>query len=205
MRTLRHSALHRRSRALAVLVLAGLLLGVLPALADDYESRRMNDAVLELKVKTALLGKIGLDAMDMDVTAIGNRIVLNGEAESKTHQELAKEVALAVDGVDSVVNQVRVETDGEEETETPVADNVGSAVSHAELEIKDAVLESRVKTKLIEELGLTAFDIEVEATDGTVSLRGTLKDRDRVKLAKKIARDVRGVDKLVDLLEVAKK
>ncbi|MEM9555848.1 MAG: BON domain-containing protein [Acidobacteriota bacterium] len=204
--------IYRFGTVTAALLVFALAFAVVPAWADeDYESQRMDDAVLELKVKTALLSKLGWDAMDLKVTAIGSRIVLGGEADSKAHQELAKEVALSVDGVETVMNQIRLSDKAskkaetsEDESKTPVADTVGAAVEDAELEIRDAVLESRVKTKLIEEMGLTAFSIEVEATDGTVSLRGALKDRARVRLAKKVVRDVRGVDKVIDLLEVKK-
>jgi hyperosmotically inducible protein len=71
-----------------------------------------------------------------------------------------------------------------------------------EREVADAVLEGKVKTGLLEELGKVAFDIEVEATDGVVSLSGTVPDAARRDLAVKIARKTSGVKELHDLLNV---
>jgi len=70
------------------------------------------------------------------------------------------------------------------------------------MEVRDAVLESRVKTTLLRELGTTGFDVEVEATDGEVSLRGTLVDENRHEIAIQSAEKVDGVERVVDLIEL---
>ncbi len=180
------------------MVTATLLLTAMPALATnttDIESE-IADAALELKVKTALLEHIGWDMLTVDVEAEQGQVVLMGTADNRANQELAKEVTLAVNGVEKVDNKLNIE---KKSTEAPV----GAAVADAELEVKDAVLESRVKTELITELGLNAFDIEVEATDGRVSLRGELKNADHRSLALKTVESCKGVEEVVDLLTVA--
>ena len=48
------------------------------------------------------------------------------------------------------------------------------AVDKAGNRVADALLEARVKTRLLEELGRPRFDVEVEAADQTVVLRGTV-------------------------------
>ena len=50
--------------------------------------------------------------------------------------------------------------------------------------------------------GSAAFDIEVEATDGVVSLSGTAPDQTRRELAREVARATRGVGELHDLLRL---
>jgi osmotically-inducible protein OsmY len=184
-------------KTLALLALALLLIS--PAFADqDKESDLstvVDNAATELRVKTALLGKIGWDMIDTDVEAHGTHVTLLGEAESKAHCELAKEVALSVEGVHTVDNRLKLE---EEPTEAPV----GDAVAKAEREVKDAILESRVKTALIAEMGTNAFDIEVEATDGEVSLRGHLSQEQQEEIALSTAKSTKGVEKVVDLLTV---
>jgi hyperosmotically inducible protein len=68
--------------------------------------------------------------------------------------------------------------------------------------VADALLETKVKVRLLEQLGKVAFDIEVEATDGVVSLSGTVPDAARRDLAGKIAKGTGGVKELHDLLKV---
>ncbi|MEL7059935.1 MAG: BON domain-containing protein [Acidobacteriota bacterium] len=186
---------------LAALALLGTLAA--PAVAeDDYEERRMSDAALELAVKAELLQEIGWDMMSVDVEAYGSRIVLMGDVETKANEELAKEVALSVDGVERVTNLLKVEGEEKDKPKTPVADRVAGAVGQAEREVGDAVLESRIKTKLIKQVGFTAFSVEVEATDGIVSLRGEVEDKERRRLIKKIAKDTEGVEEIIDLLKI---
>ncbi len=178
---------------------AALMFAALPVLATDTTSKiesEIADAALELRVKTALLEHIGWDMLTVDVEAEQGHVVLMGTADNRANQELAKEVSLSVDGVTKVKNKLAVE---KKSTETPV----GEAVSDAELEVKDAVLESRVKTELITELGMDAFDIEVEATGGRVSLRGELDDDSHRQIALKAVKSCKGVDEVVDLLSIA--
>ena len=66
----------------------------------------------------------------------------------------------------------------------------------------DAGLESRVKSQLLGELGRYALEIEVEAADGAVSLRGWVPDRTRKRIALATARDTRGVERVIDLVRI---
>jgi len=75
-------------------------------------------------------------------------------------------------------------------------------VAKAEGEVLDAVLEVRVKRRLLEEIGRYAMDVEVEAVAGKVTLRGPLPDRQRHRLAIQTARRTKGVDEVIDLIKV---
>ncbi|MEM1177198.1 MAG: BON domain-containing protein [Acidobacteriota bacterium] len=179
---------------LAVPLLAVLTLPIAADESQDF-STRIGNATMELKVKAALLDKIGWDMLDVDVEASGADITLTGEAETKANGELAKEVALSVDGVQKVENRVTV-------TAQPAEGAVGRRVAEAELEVKDALLESRVKGALIAEVGRNAFELEVEASDGTVSLRGNLESAEHRTIALTTVRQLSGVDKVIDLMSV---
>lgn len=184
---------------LPALVLAG---AAFAAPAFSAESTTLGDeideALLELKVKAQLLETIGWDMLDVDVEATADRIVLEGEADGRAHQELAEEAAKAVDGVASVDNRIVLE-DAASSTSTPV----GDAVANAENEVRDAILESRVKSALIAEMGRHAFSLEVEAADGSVSLRGEVPSGEFERIALSTARECEGVDEVKDLIETA--
>lgn len=164
--------------------------------AADLESK-LDEAVLELTVKAALLDKLGSEAFGVDVEAVGRTVVLTGEVEDRATKELAKEVALAVRGVRSVRNKLTLEHK-RKAADTPVA----RTVAKAEGEVLDAVLEVRVKRRLLEEIGRHAMDLEVEAVAGKVTLRGVVPDRQRHRLAIRTARRTKGVDEVIDLIEV---
>lgn len=187
-----------QSKTSVLALVTGALLMSPPLFADSTDSdldTMLHNASTELKVKTALLEHIGWDMLTVDVEAAGSEVTLTGLADNRANQEMAKEVARSVDGVEKVNNHLKIER---EPTEAPV----GKAVADAELELKDAVLESRVKTELIAELGMAAFDIEVEATDGTVSLRGHLEDERHRALAVDTVESCKGVDKVISLLQI---
>ncbi len=72
-------------------------------------------------------------------------------------------------------------------------------------EAADGKLEMAVENLLKKELGDHAKELEVENVGGTVSVRGTVPDDARLKIARDAVKSVPGVKKVVDLLEVAKK
>lgn len=179
---------------LVALLLAGCA-GTLPGTRSPAADPDVTNASIQADVYVALLEKLGKDGLPIDVEVLGSRAVLTGEVEQRSTQEVAEEVALSVPGVRSVDNRVTV---AEPASRTPM----GQAVSHTELEVQDAVLEARIGKNLLAEIGRYALDLEVESTDGVVSLRGTLPDQERRKLALKAAEGTSGVKKVVDLLRV---
>jgi len=65
--------------------------------------------------------------------------------------------------------------------------------------VEDSVLEAKVKTALINQLGLgDAFRIEVEAKDGVVQLSGFINSEVNKELAGQIARNVDGAREVVN-------
>jgi osmotically-inducible protein OsmY len=157
---------------------------------------RVADALLVEKVRTKLLAKFGADALGIEIAAERDLVRLGGTVSERPTQQLAEEVAASVRGVRRVDSRIALE---------PPADRpgpVGRAAAHAEREVHDAALESRVKSQLLGELGRYALEIEVEAADGAVSLRGWVPDRTRKRIALATARDTRGVERVIDLIRI---
>lgn len=156
------------------------------------------DALLETRVRASLLEHLRKDAIGIEVGALGSRVWLRGTVERRATEELAEQVALAVPGVRRVVNRIAVGP-RPDSPGTPVA----RGVEDAELELADGLLELRVKARLLEHVGLDAFSVEVEATEGVVSLAGKVPDPIRRRLVLDVARSTRGVHRIVDLLRVS--
>jgi hyperosmotically inducible periplasmic protein len=192
-------------KALLAAALLGALLSSCASTVPTSRSRAGTEAVreqevsdrrLETEIRLALLQKLGDDGLGVTVDAAGGRVTLVGAVEERVTQELAEEVTKSVSGVQSVDNRLFVR--GGQPERTPVARAVGTA----EREVDDAILEMRVGKNLLAEIGRYALDLEVEATEGAVSLRGTLPDRERKSLALRAARGTSGVEKVIDLLKV---
>jgi osmotically-inducible protein OsmY len=202
MPTRRRSATSHRPFAWALaLALAALAAGCYrpaPATpADDPALRdRVADALLTERIRAKLLAKLGTDALGVEIVTRGDRVLLTGAVDERSTQHLAQEVAASVRGVRRIDNRIAL---------VPRADRpgpVGRAAAHAEREVLDAALESRVKAELLRELGRYALDLEVEAADGAVSLRGWVPDPARERIALDTAGGVRGVGKVIDLIRV---
>jgi len=189
------------SKILRVPVIPVLLVALAAGAAASSCSRTGNGGappawVLEAKVRLALLEKLGTDSLKIKVDLAGTKVILSGEVAKRATEELAEEVALAVPGVKKVDNRLKV-------VDKPTATGpVERAVRDAAREVDDAVIESRVKLAIADEVGSKVTRIEVEATDGVVSLRGTVPDDERRDLAVRAAKGVSGVTKVVDLLKI---
>ncbi|MEM7482236.1 MAG: BON domain-containing protein [Acidobacteriota bacterium] len=183
--------------ALLVTALAAFFLSAClrPAPAPSTPAdQAVENARLEAEVRAALLDKLGSDAMTIEPSVTGNRVVLDGTVVERSSQELAEEVATAVRGIRKVRNRLRIQDDG--------AGVMSEAVSTAEDEVRDAVVEARLKSRILGEIGRFGLEIEVEVADGVASLRGWLPDAERKGYAMEAARATPGVDKVIDLLRV---
>lgn len=146
------------------------------------------NALKALDVQSKLLDKLGADALGITVHVSGEIATLSGEVARKSSQKLAPEVALSVEGIKKVDNQVT--------EKTPPA-----ALANAEANVKDAVLLTRVKTILLTDIGVNALKIDVDVTNGVVSLRGKLGNAAINEAAIKKTQSISGVTKVVNLLD----
>lgn len=165
--------------------------------ATAAASDEVANTLLGLKVKAALLDQLGIDGGRLSVDAEGRHVTLTGAVNSKTTSDLAWKVAGAVPGVDSVTMTVKIENDV---AGGLIDKQVDRAIDATQGRIADTVLETRVKTRLVEEMGRAAFAVEVEARDGTVSLSGAVPDEIRRALAVQTAERTSGVKSVKDLL-----
>jgi osmotically-inducible protein OsmY len=155
------------------------------------------DVLLLTRIRVALLERLKEDGLRVTIEVHGGSVELSGQVEKGENVELAGRVAASVTGVRTVRSRVALAPAGQA-LEPPIAHALGTA----ERAVADALLEARVKTRLLEELGKIAFDIEVEASEGIVSLSGTVPDAARGKLAVDVAKGTPGVKELHDHLEV---
>lgn len=69
---------------------------------------KVEDAAITAKVKTALVGEPGLQALKIDVDTANGVVTLTGAVDTPQSLDRATQVAQAVDGVKSVDNRLNV-------------------------------------------------------------------------------------------------
>jgi hyperosmotically inducible periplasmic protein len=91
------------------------------------------------------------------------------------------------------------------ETSKKGVDKTKQALSKTGEVITDAWISSRIKTKFMGDEGLRASAITVDSSDHVVTLRGAVPDAAARTKALNMAKEVEGVDRVVDKLTVANK
>lgn len=143
-----------------MIVVGAVLLGGGAALAADDQA----DWTTTLRVKLALLDKLGTDSLHVEVDTDEGALTLKGTVDKRETRELAETIAKSVENVKSVQNDILLEAS----VENP--NKVGVAAGEAEAELKDAVLSTRVRLALIDTLGSDGLTIGTEVADGVVTL-----------------------------------
>ena len=69
-------------------------------------------------------------------------------------------------------------------------------------QIDDAVIVSKIKTKLVADLDVAATNIDVDSTDGVVTLTGTVETDEARRQAEMIARNTNHVVRVISRIRV---
>jgi len=165
--------------------------------AVDTVGDDVADGLLGLKVHAALLDKLGVDGLRVSVKASNGQVTLAGEVKQKATAAIAEDVAKSVSGVKGVHESIQVKPAPADAGKS----TVDKAVDKTQAAVNDAIVETRVKVNLVDKLGRTGFAIEVNVTDGVVSLVGKVAEKSRRDEAGTIAGKTEGVKKVVDLLK----
>jgi hyperosmotically inducible periplasmic protein len=138
------------------------------------------------KLNTVILLNNQLNPFDIDTDVRGTTAYLRGEVESESERELATNLALGVDGIDRVVNQLQVNPDVGREQRDPERRGFTQTVN-------DATTTAVVKSKLLAEGDVTGTDINVTTEQGIVILEGSVDSQQEKELAEQIASETEGV------------
>lgn len=161
-------------RALSILVLASMIAGPGPALAQE----RASDAALTARVKAAVLDDEETKGKQIHVETRNGVVQLSGFVESVMDQEAALKTARSVPGVKEVRNDL----------------DLDEADRSAKQAAKDGVIEAKVKAEIAKDEGLaSANDVNVEVNGAVVQLSGFVANLEEKNRARDIAGAVSGV------------
>ncbi|MFK3767497.1 BON domain-containing protein [Pseudomonas putida] len=161
-------------------VLTASLLSICsPAFADPVQ-----DARLEGSLQTALALNRMLNPFRIEVEVDGQRARLTGEVENDVERQLAEHVAQATRGIEQVDNQLQV--------------NAGLVERPLELRayaqrLEDATLAAVIRARLLWSRTTQKAPIEVQSSEGVITLRGKVDSAEAKELAGVVARTTDGV------------
>jgi hyperosmotically inducible protein len=144
----------------------------------------VDDSTISSKVKINLISASDVKARHIDVDVLNGVVTLTGLVDSKAEVKRAEEIAMAVEGVQSVTNYLTVGSR-----------TVGQAID-------DSIIVGKINKELIAEPNLKSLNIDVDANNGVVTLSGIVANINQKSRVLEIADQTRGVVKVIDNLKI---
>lgn len=170
--------------ACAPLVIGGgAVMGTLMATDRRTTGTQVEDEGIELRTVNRIREALG-DRVHVNVTSYNRQVLLTGEASAAADAQKAEQIALSVENVRSVVNDIGV-------------------MPHSSLKQRssDTFITGKVRASLVDAKDLTANAFKVVTERNVVYLMGRVTPRE-AKRSAEIARGVDGVHKVVRVFEV---
>jgi osmotically-inducible protein OsmY len=183
----------------AVLVAAPVAPSVAPLVAQQTRTAAHTDDALKDKIAFRLETNASVRKYDLRVKVDNGVATLSGDVATAAQKAEAERLA-KVDGVTRVVNTIQVDPN-EDKT---VADRIKSGMSKTGEKITDAWITTKVKWFFVGEDALKGSDINVDTTNGVVTLKGTVASAAGKARAEALAKDTDGVTRVVDQLTIKK-
>lgn len=138
---------------------------------------KIDDTVVTTKVKSALVADQEIKGLQFQVETRKGVVQLSGFADNQGQIDRAINVARSIEGVTSVENGVTLR-DGKT--------TVGNKVD-------DGIVTTKVKSALLADSSVKAFDIAVATSKGSVQLSGFVDNQAQIDQAILVAKSIEGV------------
>jgi hyperosmotically inducible periplasmic protein len=152
----------------------------------DTVSNDVTEARQESQIWTTYSLSPYLRANDLKVSVDNGTATLTGTVEEDVNKDLAKQIALGVNGIKEVDNQIKVEPDYVSPARTSEERSFGEVVD-------DASITATVKSKLLWGKNTDGMEVDVDTRMGTVTLNGSADNGASRELAGRMAENTRGV------------
>ncbi len=184
-------------KTLTLAIATATVLGLTPLAVHAGEgdlSRQLSEARQEGSIWMAFAVNRHLNPFTIDVDVENGTARISGRVETAVERDLAEQIALSVDGVKEVDNQLQVDPQLVPERGTK---------SDLVQRLDDATLVATVKSKLLWNSNTEGLKIQVRAENGVVTLRGQAQTSAAKELAGRLAANTDGVREVHNLLSVS--
>lgn len=106
--------------------------------------------------------------------------------------------------IDTPNGEAEVETNGKEKENLEELEGEKDDEDNADLgdDLEDAGIAAKVKTRLVSDERISAFDVDVDAREGVVTLKGAVSKEEAKSAAEELARATDGVSGVVNMITV---
>ncbi len=162
----------------------------------DNTQEAFRDGWIESKLETALVLNEHLNPFDIHIAVDDDVATLNGDVSSEIDKELAENVAMGIEGIDEVDNQLSVD----DQLATNTDEEKGRDFTQY---MVDITTTAAIKTELLSSSNINGMAIDVDTYNDEVTLTGTVKTDAQRKLAEAMVTKREDVAKVVNQLKVA--
>lgn len=188
--------MHKFKTLTLAIATAGLI-GLTPLstfAAEASTSSDLSEARQEGSIWTAFALNRHLNPFTIDVDVENGSAKLTGKVETDVDRDLAEQIALGIDGVTKVDNQLTLD---------PKFEAKASSEPTMSQRFDDATLVATVKSKLLWNSNTEGLDINVDAANGVINLNGSAQTAEAKELAGRLAANTDGVREVNNLLSVS--
>lgn len=155
------------------------------------------DGWIESKLETALILNEHLNAFKIDIEVDKDMATLGGEVHSDIEKELAENIALGVEGIDAVTNNIKVI-----EKPAKTAESVAPQGRNFAQYVADVSTTAAIKTELLASPNIKGLAIDVDTLNHKVTLSGQVSSLEQKALAQAIAAKHENVKGVVNNLQI---
>lgn len=163
--------------------------------AEGDMSQQLSEARQEGSIWTAIALNRHLNPFSIDSEVDNGTAVLTGTVESSVERDLAEQVALSIEGINKVDNQLKVDSKVKRKT------NDSKSLANR---LDDASITATVKSKLLWNSNTEGLDISVKTEEGAVTLTGNARTPAAKELAGSLASNTEGVREVFNHLSISK-
>lgn len=149
----------------------------------------------EGKLESILFFNKHLNGYRLDADVTGTRATLKGTVAQEIEKDYAEQLALSINGIESVDNQLKVDHQLEKNTVQNKTNKLSSS-------IKDAAITTSIKTKLIANSNISGFKIKVSTDNKNVLLEGEVNSTIEKDLIEQIAANTTNVNQVINQIQV---
>jgi hyperosmotically inducible protein len=191
-----------------------------------------SDPGITTAVKSRFAADDTVKAYQIDVDTNAKVVTLSGTVETSAQKEHAVMLARQTEGVRDVVDRISVNaaavpttgdlredvdeaareareetreaTESAKETARDAQRRAGEAADRTGAAVTDAAVTSAVKTKFLADTTVSGLKIDVDTSNGVVTLNGTVASKTEADRAVTLARETDGVTRVVDNLRIGR-
>lgn len=164
-----------------------------------------DDGSITAAVNNSLSADPDMKGLDIDVDTDHGAVTLDGYVPTQSLADRAVSIAEKVDNVKSVKSQLHI---GKKEAASIELDKLENqakrGIQKASRTVEDAGITTEINLKFAKDDLVKALSIDVDTTDGFVTLKGTVASQAEADRAVQLSREVEGVKQVRSKLIVQK-